>query len=303
MTATVDNNEESCRTEADNWAIKQLSQVLMVFSRPVACHWHKFRQPWRCIFCRILLYLSRFLCAVDKVMFCVAVVATIFWYLFSVVRLKLYQKAFRHCTSDKVRYVVNMHEIFTARRICVEYVLARGVRCLRLGPWNTRRPNGGIKRIYGVCYFWPVGLSRYISNRRENEIKVAYCETSVETLWSIYLTLWSPAWDLLRPSCNPALSITLVVHAFSTLFRVCVIANITLDFNFCSLYSFWCSSLISGQLSVLLSCCPALLYMPLHFFTIALLSKWMNELLTPCDQCDVSSKRLGDCSFNLLSQR
>jgi len=31
------------------------------------------------------------------------------------VRLKLYQKAFRHCTSDKVRYVVNMHEIFTVR--------------------------------------------------------------------------------------------------------------------------------------------------------------------------------------------
>ena len=39
------------------------------------------------------------------------------------------------------------------------------------------------------------------------------------------------------------------------------------------------SSLISGQLSVLLPCCPALLFMLLHFFFIGLLSKCMMMIM------------------------
>jgi len=42
------------------------------------------------------------------------------------------------------------------------------------------------------------------------------------------------------------------------------VAYITLDITFCLLYSFCVVFFFSGQLSVLLPCCPALLYFLLH---------------------------------------
>ena len=76
-----------------------------------------------------------------------------------------------------------------------------------------------------------------------------------------------------------ALCLLPYMDRFFGLFTVCVIVDIAVDFNFCLLYSF-CVVLISGQLSVPCPCCPALLYILLHFLQLLYwANKWMNGLL------------------------